>query len=262
MAQNQGNGGGKPNGAGGGADGAATSVGSSGSAGSAGGGAGGNEFVNVGSGAGGSGGPAESGRRQPTEYPPIRFVVECADIRNSSTIPLDHMRLRLRGRWVKSLVNASQDLGELSKMPDSPGMYVEMLSRDLSLRIFDPLEHKPELMERLNKAMDDIQAIKTGRRMRPVPEVAHILDPDTFKSLLLEIARKVHDTPERRCMELIKGDVPLVAQLQDYPGRELFDPWSNSQTKPTFVDQLGKWRDRWSKMELIRDAMEQVVGQS
>jgi hypothetical protein len=180
------------------------------------------------------------------------FIVECADNRNSSTIPLDHMRLRLRGRWMRSLVQ-TQDIGELAKMPDSPGIRLEMNARDRKLRIFDPLATNPVLLDKISRAFNDIQAIKTNRKQAAWPEAVYDLTQDQFKSILIEISKKVHG-PEPM-MIVVQGEVPTVDEIKGMDGRELFDPWSNSPDKPTYVDQVEDWKNRWDQLSTLLSAL-------
>ena len=189
------------------------------------------------------------------------FTVECGDDRNRGMISFDALRLRLRGRWDKSKfyrANGARQIGELmSKMPDTPGIRLTVTRRSMTLRIFDPLEEDKALLDKVQKAMDDVHAVKqSGRKIGAWPEAVHKLDEHQLKSVLLEISRKVHAPVDQACMFAVMGStVPTLAQLENYPGRELYDPWSNSVDKPMFTDQLAEWSDRWERMILSRAAM-------
>jgi hypothetical protein len=190
------------------------------------------------------------------------FIVECGDDRNRGRIPIDVLKLHVRGRWHKaaySRPDGGRSIGDrMSKFPDTPGIRLEVKPREGILRIFDPLETDTKLMDAINRAYDEVSEIKTGRKQGAWPEDIHNLDVDEMKSLLLEIAKKVHAPPEQACMFVIKGVVPTVKELADVPGRELYDPWSNSTDKPKYVDQVPAWRDRWERLLLGAEAIARV----
>jgi hypothetical protein len=182
------------------------------------------------------------------------FTVECGDEGNRQ-IPLDMMRMWLRGAWKSQ--NIKCDMGpEMRKMPDSPGIYLEVKPRDSTLRIFDPLSlpKNATLLQNLNKAVEDITSVKTGtgRKLGPMLEVVHTLDEDQLKTVMLEISRKVYGPMP--CMTAVQGTVPTAQELKGYPGRELNDPWNSSQFKAKYVDQRKEFEDRFERMFLLSEA--------
>jgi hypothetical protein len=188
------------------------------------------------------------------------FIVELGDEGNRQ-IPIDMMRMWLRGRWLQS--NVKCDMGvEMRKMPDSPGIRLEVKPRDSTLRIFDPLAmpQNASLLANLNKAVEEITSIKTGtgRKLGPMVEVTHKLDEHQLKTIMLEISRKVHGPMP--CMFAVQGNVPTVEELEHYPGRELNDPWNSSNNKAKFVDQRQAFEDRFERLLMAQEVMSQVAG--
>lgn len=194
---------------------------------------------------------------------PAPYQVEMGDDK-CRTISLDHLRLRLRGRWSRS--NFKRDLGILNNMPDIPGLVVAINPKRSQLRIYDPLEEDPKLLAQINAVATSGEGVMIKSifaKFVHVPAVEHKLDEDTLVSLMLEVARK-HYGPSPCMMEVRgSGRIPSEEEIKDLQacgalkGRELFDPWSNSQDKPRFADDLKNFMDKWDKLMMMGRAMGQ-----
>lgn len=202
---------------------------------------------------------------KPKNLPPLPapFQVEMGDDK-CRTISLDHLRLRLRGRWSRS--NFKRDLGILNNMPDIPGLCLAINPKQSKLRIYDPLEEDKRLLDQINAVASSGEGVmikSVFAKFVHVPAAEHKLDDDLLVSVMLEVARKYHGPSP--CMREVRGSgrVPTEAEIKDLQasgaltGRELFDPWSNSQDKPKFADDLKNFMDKWDKLMMMGRAMGQ-----
>jgi len=196
---------------------------------------------------------------------PPPFQVEMGDDRGR-VITFDHMRLRLRGRWSRSMF-VGRDLGSvLNKMPDIPGLRIAIHPTRKSIRIYDPLEEDQARLKEINDAATTSESVmlkSVFAKFVHVPSVQHDdLDDDLLVSIMLEIAQKVYGPSP--CMIQVqarpgrdggkvptKDEIKALQQSGALKGREIFDPWSNSNDKPKYCDQFKQWTDRWEQMMLI-----------
>lgn len=195
------------------------------------------------------------------------FTVEFGDDRNRGTFPIDVLKLRVRGSWIKSHFTrekGSRSIGDqMSRMPDIPGIRMDVAPAVGAMRLYDPLEEDTRKMEAIRSAFDEIQGIKqVGAKIGPMQAVEHRLDIHQMKSLLAECAVKLKGRAgdDQYTMTLIRGEVPTLEQLNAMPGRKLYDPWNSSNNKPKFEDQAEEFFDRWSRLELLGNAVASVPG--
>lgn len=189
------------------------------------------------------------------QFPP--FVVECGDGKNSGIITVDALKLRLRGRAARA--NWRGNGGFVSKLPDIPGIRLEVSPRDLKVRIFDPLESDKALRDRIERTIRETEAPirdANGSPVNPWPEAVHELDVHTMKTLLLEIARKtlVGTNEDARFFYNVQGEVPSLDALKRTPGNELFDPWNTNPRKPKFKKDAEAWMQRLERNPELADA--------
>jgi hypothetical protein len=186
------------------------------------------------------------------------FTVECGDDK-ARTICLDHMRMHLRGRWSRSFF-PGRGLGILNNMPDIPGMYINLNPRQRKLVISDPLSENKRLLDDINKvATGDggFQLKSMFANWSPRESMVHEkLDEDLVVSLMIEIATKVYGSSP--CMLKVPGsEPPTLKQIEaaqksgKLPGRELYDPWSNSQDKPRYKEDAKMAKDAWTRLGIL-----------
>ncbi len=114
---------------------------------------------------------------------------------------------------------------------------MELDPRKLTYRLFDPLKGDEKKLEAITKAARKsfLKSRIKGGDYKPMPEVKQELDPDTFKTLLIEIGKMLHPSnPEERKAKLVKGDFPKAEQIEAMEGDELYDVNNNSSQKPRY----------------------------
>lgn len=186
---------------------------------------------------------------QPIDIAP--FEVEAGDVNNSSLIPIDTLTMRIRGAWDNANYAATKyqpSLGGIGQMPRIPGVRVAVNVRRGLVRVYDPLANDPDLCKKIEGVLSnpDNATIMPwgGEKVRPWDTSEISLDADKMKSLLLELARKTREPQAVRTYNVVNGEVPTVEAVNNLPGREIYDPWSNSREKPRYVDQVDAWQER------------------
>ncbi len=192
------------------------------------------------------------------------FTVEIGDRKNSPLIRMNHLRLWLRGNWDKAKYGTTtymprDGIGECGAMPVIPGIRLEVNPRAGTVKIFDPLgdpanKDLVEQIENVLKGSADYVTIREvgSEKVRAWPTAEHELDDDMMKSLLLEIARNVHGPVEHRVFTAMAGSrVPTVKELDDFPGDELYDPWSSNPDRPVYVKDAKVWRQKMQQREPV-----------
>jgi hypothetical protein len=199
---------------------------------------------NAGGGAAGSQ-PPKNEQREHSE-PRINlspFIVECGDHKNSGLFLVDTLKLKLRGRADRA--NWRGHGGYTSQMPDIPGMRLEVHPRDQIVIEFDPLEQDKPLRDKIETIYQNAEVTIRpvgGEKVNPWPRIEHKLNIHQMKSLLLEIARKVHvENVEARSFIVVRGKVPTLDELAQQPGKELYDHWSINERRPRFVEDADAW---------------------
>lgn len=180
--------------------------------------------------------PAEAARLE-------TFTVEFGDVycRNHT---INCLRLSVRGAWSITRLHqrpiGGRDIGSaMSSMPAIPGQRLRVVPKEMRAFVEDPLAEDPELMEHINRVCRNARSTYKGAPYTPVPTVEIQLSSDLLVTLVLELHRKA----EAKCIEVVKGRLPTIEQVQKLPGRELYDPWNNGR-KPTYVDEVAGWHQR------------------
>lgn len=174
------------------------------------------------------------------------FEVEFADqhCRNHS---INTFKIRVRGAWsVATMANrpeGARDIGaKMSGVPATPGQRLAVIpSKNLAI-IYDPLEDDPELMKRINQALRRAGA---GSDREPVPKTELTCNPDTLKTLCVELLNKETNGD----IIVTKNSIPTREQLAALEGDELHDPWNSNTRKPKYKKDVDAW-----EMELERNA--------
>lgn len=175
------------------------------------------------------------------------FEVEIGDSCNRS-VHLSSIKVNLRGKFsvsnITSREGGGRQIGEaLLNMPDIPGMRVKVDLTNGAYTIYDPLNNNPMLLDRINGIADKVPILR-GPKVKPVETInAHEQDPDRFKTLVLQLIRLVNDGMGK----VTDGLMPKEESLEALPGRELFDPNSNSHAKPRYVKDYYKWSQEIDK---------------
>ena len=186
------------------------------------------------------------------------YEVECGDDRGR-IISFDHMMMRLRGKWSRSMF-PGRDLGSvMNKMPDTPGIRIAVTPRANKIRIYDPLTEDKKLLLEINNAASGGDAVRLKSIFQtygPWDTLEYDLDDDKLASVMLEIARKVYGPMP--CMCAVPGSRPpneqqIVAGQKSglLKGRELYDPWNSSAQKPRYVDQVSAFADKWERLAIL-----------
>lgn len=218
---------------------------------------GGNSGVNSGSQGGGKNSPNQTANQgdnnpekpiaQERDNPGDRFEIEVGDDCNR-TIHLSSIKVNLRGKFAVSNITArkggGRQIGEtLLNMPDIPGMRVRVNLAKQAYTIYDPLDANPVLLERINSISSTVPVLR-GPKVKPVESIqAQEKDPDRFKTFVLQLVRLVADG----MAVVTDGNLPSEEALESLPGRELFDPNSNSNTKPKYAKDYSKWAQEIDK---------------
>jgi hypothetical protein len=179
-----------------------------------------------------------------TEKPPTKpaFTVEFGDD-NCRNMVLKTLRLKVRGRWSLAILQSREiggrDVGAaMSQMPEIPGLRLRVIPKELKIAIFDPLESKPELVERINRVF---KAARGGASTTPYKAVERVeqdfsKDPDKFKTLICELARM----KDAGTVKMHDGKFPTEAEIDKMPGRELYDPGGDARTC-RYRDEFPEW---------------------
>jgi hypothetical protein len=178
------------------------------------------------------------------------FMVELCDgdpKKCSGLIQVTTLRQQLRARWDKSKIIG---YGEMhNRMPAIiPGVTLTVHPRDSKVIIHDPLTDNPALCEQIKRAQDGGEVtIRNAypQPIKPTPTAEQELDMHELKTLMLEIARATYNkVPEGNFYVAVKGRVPTVQELEEYPGDELYDVMSNNPMKPRFKKDAEAWKHR------------------
>ena len=215
----------------------------------------------------GNQGAKQAGTRIPT------FTVELGDECNRNFM-LSTPRITqppLRGRWsrtnlynrpdgIKGALNPGPVVGA---MPDIPGMCLEVKCHPPAnpqkadtvgtVRIYDPLKNDPALLKELNRigsSSDAVMLKSSSEEWVGREEVTHELTADEMKSLLLEISRMVYGKPPS-ARPLSGCEVPTEKELANFGGREIYDPWNSSNSKPKYKEDIQDWEDRQSRLRAM-----------
>jgi len=171
------------------------------------------------------------------------FVVEFGDLycRNHT---IGCLRLRARGAWSITKLHqrpiGGRDIGTaMSSMPAIPGQRLRVVPKEMKAYLEDPLADNADLLEVINAVAQNARSIWKGAPFKPVPTVELALSNDLLVTLILELHRKL----ESGNVEVVKGRLPTIEDVQKLPGRELFDPWNNGR-KPTYVEDVPGWHER------------------
>lgn len=166
---------------------------------------------------------------------PFMFLIEVATNHNNSILWPVNQR-KLRGRWDRDkFPRGSVTDDEFSKMPNPiPGMYIEVDSAKRMARIFDILgDENPKVQSILKRIEEVIKASGVADRARIGPDKTETLtklDDNELKTWAY-YARRFLDN---RCVEIKKGAVPTMEEIEALPGltrREIFD---QSPLKPEY----------------------------
>lgn len=178
-----------------------------------------------------------------------QFTVEFGDD-CGRTITLNTLRLRLRGAWSISRLMSKQGggraIGEaMSGMPNIPGMRCKVEPRHSRVTIFDPLENEPDLLAQINKLKEKWPIIggesNGAGKWKPNDTAVHVLVPDEFKSVVLDLV----DLYKGKMLVPLDGSrIPSQEEAEALPGKQLYDPWSNSRAKPTYAEDEHAYFER------------------
>jgi len=168
------------------------------------------------------------------------FTVEFGDECNR-TITINTLRLRVRGSWSLEALHrrpqGGRDVGAaMQSMPAIPGLRMKVVPRLKRAILYDPLDERPELLDRINKVART--ALHNATPYRPQERVEHNLTDDALKSLLRDL-RMLQD--ECHALKVVEGELPDHETIAALPGRELYDPWYSGHAQPRFRDDIEAW---------------------
>mgnify|MGYP000715152702 CR=1 FL=1 len=150
-----------------------------------------------------------------------------------------------RSRWSMATLNmngGTDSGGRIQRMPEIPGLYFTVDPAKNVVTVTDPLDlpENKTLLQTINAVARDIAI--TGQQFAGVPVQKFELNNHEFKSFLLEIIG-YHSTGYIT-INMIEGTLPDVDSVQALPGKELFDPRSNSHVQPKFVKDVEEYLQR------------------
>jgi len=186
------------------------------------------------------------------------FVVEANGIRNNDILIQSIPGCKLRGRINsnrRTLVNL-QDRGTpvvppdqvrfLGQLPDDiPGMMLKVIPSKRTVVIIDPLNENEELSKKITESLSRMERIGSRVEIRGVPNRTEVLDEDRFKTFLREVIQIV----EAGFMEVVKGTLPTIEQVNNLPGDYLLNPGSRVHTtQPKYEKDLESWTRNLNKV--------------
>lgn len=168
------------------------------------------------------------------------FTVEFGNVNNSDFHLSSLQRKKVRGEW--SVMNfhrrpkGGRDIGsKMSAMPELPGQRLEVIFRDHTIRIFDPLEDDPELLAKASRVGKKAGLVSTA--WKPVPEEHRVLNPDEMQTLVDELQRMLTN----EYVKLVSGKMPSVEEMRQRQGRILYSPATRNAYKPKYQDEAHEW---------------------
>jgi hypothetical protein len=189
------------------------------------------------------------------EPPQVVFEVELIDERGRQLV-VSALKDKFRARWDTAVIqqreNGTRMLGEkASQLPTIPGQHIKVEWVDLTPKIYvtDPLTNDEACRTRLANALEEMPAAQpTGFRGRitGIPDREQVLSPHQMKTLILEL---FYFVDIGRAI-LRGGAIPDQADILDLPGRLLFDPLSESQIQPKYLDQRDMYYERVNELSM------------
>ncbi len=174
---------------------------------------------------------------------PSPFTVEFGDPL-CRQIHLQTFQRTLRGSWsnMKLLrAGGGRNLGEVGQsLPDIPGIHCTVDFRASVVEFTDPAP--PEVWEDLNRTLQTAPTaiVGVGQNFGPVNDTSEPVDAHTLKTFTRELLRLVNAEKAT----VVKGTLPSLEEINELPGRYLFDPSWHSQWKPQFEDEYERWKER------------------
>jgi len=155
----------------------------------------------------------------------------------------------VRTKWSLAVMNAhgGADVGgTMQRMPEIPGLTLIINPKHKTLTIIDPLKKDTDLLDRINAIHAEVSSIAPagGRAFKHVPDQKYEFNDDEFKTIVMEF-QYYNSSKCPFQLEMINGtSFPTDEQIEKLPGRELFDPRSNSRIQPKFMDQYDEWQEK------------------
>jgi len=155
----------------------------------------------------------------------------------------------IRSIWSLAIINKNGggDVGSvMQRMPDIPGINVIVIAKESKIVFEDPLEKDTDLCERINAIMAEVTSIAPagGKAIKHTPRREVELKADEFKTLMIELAYYNGDKSDMILHMQKGGTFPTDAQIAKLPGKELYDPRSNSHIQPKYVDDAAEFHER------------------
>lgn len=154
------------------------------------------------------------------------FRVQMGDDKNRNFVwPMDH-RL-LRGRWSHAnIVGVTMD-ERFVKMPDVPGILVDVDVDKRILRLMDPLAH-PENKHLLEKAQAIAQQSFNTKCSFDFQPNGILVRRDLTNNQLKSVCWYVRRFLDARCCEVVRGRVPSADQCLAMPGSIAVEVYDSS----------------------------------
>lgn len=132
----------------------------------------------------------------------------------------------------------------LGSFPRVPGMQLHVNPAELTYEVIDPLFEDRAMCERIERYMRNESIIRTDQKISGVPPKSGKLDPHRMKSLCKEMLSLL----EAKEARIAKGTPPLMAEIEELPGRFLLNPGSMvGNTQPVYADEFDEWVNRLSR---------------
>lgn len=182
------------------------------------------------------------------------FGVEIDTCRNGDMIIQSIPGCRMRGAIRQAKPIKDEKTGEffftksqaltLGRMPQIPGMRIHVNPAKCAYQIVDPLYEDEDLCERIRIAVNRINEVKQGGKLKGVSPKSGKLDVHRMKTLCRELVWIV----EAGDGNIVKGTKPELKDLGDLPGHFLLNPGSRIQnSQPTFEKDYDRWYEAMTR---------------
>ena len=129
----------------------------------------------------------------------------------------------------------------LGAFPKTPGMQLHVNNSLREVRIVDPLNDMPQVLERINQFAQQQSIRSSGQVIKGVPTREEKLDKHSIKSLNREMYNLVNLGHAKVCM----GQLPTLEEIDALPGEYLTNPGSRVPNgMPRFEKDMEAWVDR------------------
>lgn len=190
----------------------------------------------------------------PTKSIVMPFAVEadhprCADLLLQS-IPNCRLRSSIasnkQAKDAKSgeLMTPLDQARHLATFPRTPGMQLHVNPVKLTYAIIDPLYDDEDLSERIQNWFNRNHGVRMDTKLRGQAPIKGQIDKHRMKTLI----RELHFLLEAGEIQVVKGDLPTIEEVQELPGHYMLNPGSRvANFQPRFEKDLDEYVENLGK---------------